>query len=79
MQEGLAGLPIGVITDIRFDQDVADSVVGKALGDINADLRRRQPTTALSAIDQLCILPQRLAYHIPGNQNLSTGELVYFR
>ena len=31
------------IADIRLDQDVADVVVGEALGDIDADLRRRQP------------------------------------
>ena len=43
MREGLAGLGIGVSADIRFNQDVADSVVGEALGDIDADLRRRQP------------------------------------
>ena len=43
MRERLAGRRIGVIANIRFDQDVADSVVGKALGDIDADLRRRQP------------------------------------
>ena len=43
MRKGLAGRRIGVIADIRFDQDIADSVVGEALGDIDADLRRRQP------------------------------------
>ena len=43
MREGLPGRRIGVIADIRFDQDVADRVVGEALGDIDADLRRRQP------------------------------------
>ena len=42
MQEGLAGRRIAVIADIRFDQDVADIVIGEALGDINADLRRRR-------------------------------------
>ena len=42
MRERLARLGIAVIADIRFDQDVADAVVGEALGDIDADLRRRQ-------------------------------------
>ena len=39
MREGLAGRRIAVIADIRFDQDVADIVIGEALGDIDADLR----------------------------------------
>ena len=43
MRERLPRRRIGVIADIRFDQDVADSVIGEALGDIDADLRRRQP------------------------------------
>ena len=42
MREGLAGSRIGVVADIRFDQDVADRVVGEALGEIDADLRRRK-------------------------------------
>ena len=37
MRERLAGLGIAVIADIRLDQDVADRVVGEALGDIDAD------------------------------------------
>ena len=43
MREGLPRLGIAVIADIRLDQDVADIVIGEALGDIDADLCRRQP------------------------------------